>query len=241
VVTVSYNQAEYLEETIRSVLDQNYPNLEYIVVDGGSTDGSVEIIEKYADQLHWWVSEKDNGQSHALNKGFAQATGEIFTWLNSDDRLTPGSLFTVGQTALLHNTDIIVGRCARVKNHEIEHHHIHRCSFPIGQIVPLPLNQLLDLENCWQKGLFFHQPEVFFTREIFERSGGTIREDLYFSMDYDLWVRMARAQARMLPIPEILAIFREHEKQKTGGADLPFLPELRDVNAAYLAELNETK
>ncbi len=233
VVTVSFNQGAYLEETIRSVLDQNYPNLEYIVVDGGSTDGSVEIIRKYSDRIAWWVSEKDGGQSQALNKGFAKSTGTLLTWLNSDDRLAPGSLFTVAQQFLLHDPDLVAGRCARVTEREAQPHHIHRSVLTFGQLQPLPLPELLDLDRCWLQGWFFHQPEVFFHRRIFERAGGQLREDLYYSMDYDLWVRMAKAGAKILPLPEILAIFREHGKQKTGGAHVPYLPELRAVNAAH--------
>lgn len=238
VVTVSFNQAAYLEETLRSVLDQNYPNLEYIVVDGGSTDGSVEIIQKYAARLAWWVSEKDEGQSQALNKGFQKSTGSILTWLNSDDRLAPGSLFTVAQQFLLHAPDLVAGRCARVADREPQPHHIHRSVLSFGTLQALPLSELLDLDHCWLKGWFFHQPEVFFTRDVFDRAGGRLREDLYYSMDYDLWVRMARAGARILPLPEILAIFREHPQQKTGGAHVPYLPELREVNAAHRNQVN---
>jgi hypothetical protein len=106
----------------------------------------------------------------------------------------------------------------------------------LGRITQLPLHRLLDLDGSWLKGDFFHQPEVFFTRDLFDRSGGQVREDLYYSMDYDLWVRMARAGARIFALPEILAIFREHQNQKTGGVHVPYLPELRAVNAAHWGE-----
>ena len=141
----------------------------------------------------------------------------------------------MAQTFLLHHTDLIVGRCARVADMEALPRHLHRSSLPLGGVQPLRLDQLLDLDTHWLTGKFFHQPEVFFTRDIFTRAGGQVRQDLYFSMDYDLWVRMAKAGARAFALPEILAIFREHKNQKTGGEHVPYLPELREVNARHRA------
>ncbi|MDP2136962.1 MAG: glycosyltransferase [Candidatus Didemnitutus sp.] len=237
VVTVNDNQGAYLEETIRSVLDQNYPNLEYIIVDGGSIDGTVEIIQKYASRLKWWVSEKDRGQAHALNKGFGKSSGQILTWLNSGDRLAPGSLYLVGQTFLLHAADVVAGRCALVNDREPVPHLLHRSSLPLGQLEKLRLDQLLELDGCWRQGWFFHQPEVFFTRTIFDRAGGSLHEDLAYSIDYDLWVRLAKAGAQIFTIPEILAILREHPTQETGGRPEHRLTELRTVNAAHRSSL----
>jgi len=237
IVTPSFNQAKFLDATLQSILKQGYPNLEIIVVDGGSTDGSLEIIHRYEDQLTHWESERDRGQSHALNKGFARATGSILTWLNSDDQLAPGALFIVADAFARHSPDVLAGRCARIADPDVVPHHFHRCDLPLDQTIKLPVQRLLDLDGAWMKGHFFHQPEVFFSRTIWERAGARVREDLFYSMDYDLWVRFAQAGATILAIPEVVAIFRQHAEQKTGGEELPFLPELRRVNREYLTQL----
>ena len=138
VVMVSFNQAIFLEEGLRSILEQGYPNLEFLVVDGHSTDGSVEILERYRHRLDFLLIEPDNGQSDGLNKGFARATGDIVTWVNSDDLLEPGALFRVAQEFLDHRVDMVVGGCRQIGLHEARSFAITtpsfrwncRCSFP---------------------------------------------------------------------------------------------------------------
>jgi len=230
-VTVTLNQGPYLEETIRSVLMQGYPNLEYIVIDGGSSDNTSEILARYSDQLTHCISEKDKGQSDALNKGFRLATGDILAWLNSDDCYLPGTLGRVALTLDSYDTDMVAGGCALRHGTDPIPFKVHHTTLPIGQIVPLPLDKLLDLDGSWQKGDFFFQPEVFWSRTIWEKSGGHINEALYYSMDYEFWIRLAQCGARITHIPEALTLFRIHENQKTSGEDLPFLPELRKLNA----------
>jgi hypothetical protein len=227
VITACHDQAAGLEATLRSVLDQNYPNLEYIVVDGRSTDGSAGIIRRYSDRLAWSVSEKFDSPVQALNRGLAKGTGTILAWLNSGDQLAPGSLFTVAQQFLLHEPDLVAGRCAIRPGTEILPRRIHRNVLTFGQVQPLPLPELLEIDRCWRQGWFFQQPEVFFSRKLFERAGGRLREDLHTCMDYDLWVRMAKAGARILPLPEILAISRDFLAPKSAD------DELRAVNAAH--------
>lgn len=237
IVTVTYNQADFLEETLRSVLMQGYPNLEYLVLDGKSTDGTPEILARYHRRLAYCVSEKDEGQSDALNKGLSRASGDILAWLNSDDRYLPGTLVRVALAFDTYRTDIVAGGCALALNKAPEPFNIHHNSMPLGKVVPLPLNRLLDIEGSWIKGDFFWQPEVFWTREIYQRCGGRVAKDLYYSMDYDLWVRMARQGATIVHIPDTLAIYRMHESQKTSGEELPYLPELRQLSGEYLKGL----
>jgi GT2 family glycosyltransferase len=237
IVTVTYNQGEYLEEALRSVLMQGYPNLEYLVLDGLSTDHSPSILSRYRKDLAYYISEKDKGQSDALNKGLSRATGDILAWLNSDDRYLPDTLVRVALAFDAWGADMVAGGCALVRDKNTKPFTTHHNSIPLGRMVPLPLNRLLDIEGCWLKGDFFWQPEVFWTRSIWERSGGRVAEDLYYSMDYDLWVRMARAGATIVHIPDTLAIYRMHEGQKTSGEELPYLPELRQVSGEYLKGL----
>ena len=235
-VTVTRNQAAYLPATLDSVLEQGYPNLEYLVLDGASTDESPQIVARYAARLAHAVSEPDKGQSDALNKGFAQSTGDIMTWLNSDDRHQPDTLRRVALAFDQHpEADMVAGGCGLVEGESSIPSHIHHSKFPPGEVTALRAEELLDLENEWMRGRFFYQPEVFWRRSLWERSGARVRTDLHYSMDYELWVRFAHAGAKIVRIPESLVLFRIHEAQKTHGEDLPFLPELKRVNAELRA------
>jgi cellulose synthase/poly-beta-1,6-N-acetylglucosamine synthase-like glycosyltransferase len=166
IVTASFNQVQFLEHAIQSVLEQRYPNLEYIVVDGGSTDGSIDVIEKYRPQLTHAIIEPDKGQSDALNKGFNLATGEIMNWLCSDDMLEPGSLARIAASYCRSKLDLIVGGCVRIGNVRSDEIFRHHSAIPFGRPIPLPLNNMLQFMRSWQRANYFFQPEVFFSRRI---------------------------------------------------------------------------
>ncbi len=227
IVTPSFHQGAYIEETILSVLNQGYPNAEHIIVDGGSEDDTAAVLEKHRGRLAHVISEPDRGQAHAINKGMALATGDILTWLNSDDLLAPGALHAVALAFLTSGADLVAGMCGTYEDGRITGYHL--ASAGDG---PLDLTDLLDLDRGWNAGRFFYQPEVMFTRELWERAGGHVREDLAYSMDYELWLRFAQAGARLHVIGRPVAWFRIHRKQKTADPGV-FQPELREVQRRF--------
>ncbi len=228
IVTPSFNQGRYLEDTILSVAHQQYPNVEHIVMDGGSTDETSEVLARHRHRLAAAVSEPDRGQSHAINKGMALTTGEILTWLNSDDLLAPGALAAMALAFHTSRADLVAGIACLFSGPRFTDLHLTSC-----EPGPLPLDDLLDLDGCWNAGQFFYQPEVLFTREAWRRAGGMVREDLFYSMDYDLWVRMAETGARLHVIGRPICWFRQHVEQKT-HATAKFRAELEQYRLDYL-------
>lgn len=218
IVTPSYNQAKYIEQTIRSVLEQDYPRIEYLVVDGLSTDNSVEIIKKYAKTLEsdsllseqkrasafqsraidWWVSETDSGQGEAINKGLARAKGEIIAWLNSDDTYLPGTLANVAKV-FEDNPDVVMvyGDMLAVDEK--------------GQTINTLKYKQLSLQDllCFQ---IIGQPSVFFRREVYELIGG-LDTTFHFLLDHHLWIRITQ-QGKILHVPQTWSAARYHAEAK---------------------------
>jgi GT2 family glycosyltransferase len=214
VVTVSYNQRIYLEQCLLSVLDQHYPNLEYIVVDAGSTDGSVELLRRYECRFTKLIVEPDKGQSDGLNKGFRLATGDILTWVNSDDMLAPLALKRAAMAMHSTGANLVAGTCKRIdENARVLYK--HHSALPALRSEPFTLDGPLNWCDAWEQGDYFFQPEVFFSRSIWERAGGYLKQHLFWAMDWELWLRCSLAGASIVRIPDVLGISREHGAQKT--------------------------
>ena len=206
IVTPSFNQGSFLEETISSVLAQTYQPIEYIIIDGGSTDDSVEIIQKHADRLAYWVSEPDRGQSHAINKGLQRSTGAVIGWLNSDDTLMPGTVARVVDA--MEQDPMVVHGSVRL---------IDADSKTITRPKLAKRNQEFGIETIIGEGLV-NQPGSFWNRAIMERVG-YLNEDLNYIMDFELWVRMALGGARFLRLGDPpLATYRLTSDTKTVGS-----------------------
>ncbi len=198
IITPSFNQARYLQQTIQSVLSQNYPRIEYIVVDGASTDGSVDIIKKYEDKLVWWVSEKDSGQAEAINKGLARATGEIVAWLNSDDFYLPNT----------------ISAAVKVFDENPEVALVYGNMFAVDEGGD-PFNTLTYRQLSLQDLLCFQiigQPAVFFRREVLEQTG-SLDPAFHFLLDHHLWIRIAK-RGKILHVNQVWSAARYHAEAK---------------------------
>lgn len=215
IVTPSYNQADYLEETIQSVLNQDYSNIEYVIVDGGSTDNSKAIIDKYADKLGWWLSEADQGQTDAINKGFAHANGEILAWINSDDTYFSGAVSEAVDYLQSHPDVGMVYGDANL---------IDEGGNIIGQF---PARQT-DYKRLRRGFVHIPQQASFFRSNLW-RKVGPLDPTFYFAMDYDLWVRLAK----LTPLayhPRLWANFRLHHSGKSVLSDDRCWPEMLRVH-----------
>lgn len=203
IVTPSFNQGQYLEQTIQSVLDQGYPNLEYIIIDGGSSDNSVSIIHKYQQHLKYWVSEPDSGQSHAINKGLKVCTGSVFNWLNSDDYYAPNALKRVGEIFKDDKINVVAGRSNL---------------FGVGLVSRTSRGTCIYEHNLaktigWAR---IDQPETFFRLSCIKKIGH-LNEDLNYLMDRDLWIRylLEFGIEAIAKIDDKLVNFRLHQNSKT--------------------------
>lgn len=229
VITPSYHQAEFIEETIRSILLQQYPELEYIVIDGGSSDGSIEIIKKYEQWIDYWISEPDNGQTHAINKGLQQATGDYVIYLNSDDIFFPGALHKVAMKALEHPEAPWLAGYTQVFGHgNGESYNVKK-----------PDRDEIDKPEHWiTYKVHVPQHSSFVKREVYDELG-YYDESLNFVFDLEFGLRLGLHGLKPIIIDEVLAGFRIHEKSKTESSRLPFLREQKRLLGKYEAEISE--
>lgn len=214
IVTPSFNQAAFLERTIQSVLGQNYPNLEYIIIDGGSTDGSVELIKKYEKYLTYWVSEKDRGQSHAINKGLKLATGDWLAWQNSDDIYYPGVFRGVAQAAYKQpEVDLIIGNLDLIDAND---HVITNLKY----VTP-------TYKSLLAEGMVLANQAAFWQKSIHEKIG-YMDESLHYGMDYDWFLRLL-SSGTALHVNNAWGGLRMHEATKTALFQDSFQLELSKI------------
>lgn len=230
IVTPSFNQVQYIEGTINSVLNQGYPNLEYIIIDGGSTDGSKEIIQKYQQHLTYWVSEPDNGQYDAINKGFSKSTGEIMAWINSDDRYSTNAFSIVLDIFMKYSeVDWITSLYPVSLNRKGQ-------EFFVGQISGFDEQTFYRGGNLPQKNKYarswIQQESTFWRRSLWQKSGGAVNATLKYAADFDLWAKFFE-HTQLCGVNAIIGEFRNHESQKSANYMNDYIGEAHSILNKY--------
>ena len=235
IITPSYNQGQFIEETICSVLDQNYPNLEYIIIDGGSTDNTIDFIKKYEKHLAYWISEPDRGQTHAINKGLARITGDIWAYLNSDDLLCPGSLHRIAEA--FHDPEVYwVGAVSS----------IIQDTQTIGYIKPQLPDRQSDYLFSWNREIKYVFPcsnVCFMRKEVLDKCG-LFDEKYHYCMDIEYYVRtIFKGGFSQNLIPDVLGYWRWHEQSKTltSAGAYGFLQDEIEIASHYLQYLSSSE
>ena len=215
IVTPSYNQAKFLGKTIESVLTQSYPNIEYLLVDGGSQDNSVDIIQNYQDRITWWVSEPDQGQTDAINKGFTRANGEIFAWINSDDTYALNAVSEAVDFLQSHpDVGLVYGDANFIDSK--------------GSVIGKFNAKQTSYKRLRRGGVYIPQQAAFWKGKLWQQVG-PLDPQIYFAMDYDLWIRLARI-TKIRYTSQLWANFRLHEGAKTIFADDRCWPEMLKIH-----------
>ncbi len=227
IVTPSFNQGIFIEDTIKSVILQNYPNLEYFILDGGSKDETVEIIKKYELKITWWISGKDHGQAGAINRGFKKATGDIIAWINSDDRYLPDTFYLVANFFKNNpDVDMIYGDAEIIDKfgNLIMHRNELEFDRTMGRLIGF--------------GILITQPAVFLRRQVLE-TAGFLDENLYYTLDSEYWSRIADHH-KIKHFPRVLAQYRYHDDAKTIRAEKDAIPLAQEeISAELLSSFNK--
>lgn len=225
IVTPSYNQGQFIEETIRSVLLQNYPNLEYIIIDGGSTDETLSIIKKYEAWIDFWVSEQDSGQSNAINKGLEQCTGEIFNWINSDDWFFPESFFHISEAFQLNKSAVFV------YGHTLS-------TYTIDKPIIFDNHGANDLDSL-HLGVFpYSQQSCFLKKYLIDQVGG-VDERFHYKMDRDLYLKVKLIDKNFVQIKKTIGFYRFHDDSKSSNFEELFFHESSIIMSALARSSDE--